>query len=76
MIEDGLGFGLVPWKPALERHLGKQVSGLAQAETALPLLRLAPPPSEPLGAFPAYLWRSCFPGLVDFSDSRRRTESR
>ena len=33
MIEDGLGFTLVPWKPALERHLGRQVSGLARAET-------------------------------------------
>src|SRR5215467_2195345 len=33
MIEDGLGFSLVPWKPALERHLGQQVSGLARAET-------------------------------------------
>jgi Protein of unknown function (DUF3363) len=33
MIEDGLGFSLVPWKPALERHLRQQVSGLARAET-------------------------------------------
>jgi hypothetical protein len=33
MIEDGLGFSLVPWKPALERYLGRQVSGLARAET-------------------------------------------
>jgi type IV secretory pathway VirD2 relaxase len=33
MIEDGLGFSLVPWKPALERHLDRQVSGLARAET-------------------------------------------
>ena len=33
MIEDGLGFSLVPWKAALDRHIGKQVSGLAQAET-------------------------------------------
>ena len=33
MIEEGLGFSLVPWKPALDRHIGKQVSGLAQAET-------------------------------------------
>jgi len=28
MIDDGLGFSLVPWRPALERHLGKHVSGL------------------------------------------------
>ena len=27
MIDDGLGFQLVPWRPALERHLGQQVSG-------------------------------------------------
>jgi hypothetical protein len=33
MIEDGLGFSLVPWKPGLERYLGRQVSGLARAET-------------------------------------------
>jgi hypothetical protein len=33
MIEDGLGFSVVPWKPALERHLGRRVSGLARTET-------------------------------------------
>ena len=27
MIDDGLGFQLVPWRPALERHLGRQVVG-------------------------------------------------
>ena len=27
MIDDGLGFQLVPWRPALDRHLGKQVAG-------------------------------------------------
>lgn len=27
MIDDGLGFQLVPWRPALERHLGQQVAG-------------------------------------------------
>jgi hypothetical protein len=31
MIDDGLGFRLVPWSPSLERHLGRQVSGIAQA---------------------------------------------
>ena len=30
MIEDGLGFRLVPWQPALERHLGRQVSGAVE----------------------------------------------
>ena len=29
MIDDGLGFQLVPWRPALEQHLGRQVSGVA-----------------------------------------------
>jgi Protein of unknown function (DUF3363) len=33
MIEDGLGFSLVPWKPALDRHLAKQISGLVLAKT-------------------------------------------
>ena len=28
MIDDGLGFSLVPWTPALEPHLGRQVSGV------------------------------------------------
>jgi hypothetical protein len=28
MIDDGLGFQLVPWRPALEQHLGRQVSGV------------------------------------------------
>lgn len=27
MIDDGLGFQLVPWRPALERHLGQHVTG-------------------------------------------------
>jgi type IV secretory pathway VirD2 relaxase len=27
IIDDGLGFQLVPWRPALERHLGRQVTG-------------------------------------------------
>lgn len=29
MIDNGLGFQLVPWTPSLERELGKQVSGIA-----------------------------------------------
>src|SRR4029450_4331162 len=28
MIEDALGFQLVPWRPALDRHLGRQVIGV------------------------------------------------
>jgi hypothetical protein len=30
MIDDRLGFSLVPWTPSLERHLGHQVSGIAR----------------------------------------------
>ena len=29
MIDNGLGFQLVPWLPSLERELGRQVSGIA-----------------------------------------------
>lgn len=29
MIDNGTGFQLVPWRPALERHLGREVSGVA-----------------------------------------------
>jgi hypothetical protein len=28
MIDDGMGFQLVPWRPALEQQLGKQVGGV------------------------------------------------
>ncbi len=31
MIDDGKGFSLVPWRPPLERNLGRSVSGLAGA---------------------------------------------
>lgn len=31
MIDDGLGFSMVPWTPALEKHLGQQVTGVATA---------------------------------------------
>jgi type IV secretory pathway VirD2 relaxase len=31
MIDDGLGFSLVPWTPKLDRHLGRQVTGVATA---------------------------------------------
>jgi type IV secretory pathway VirD2 relaxase len=31
MIDDGLGFQLVPWRPALDRHLGQHVSGTMAA---------------------------------------------
>ncbi|MET4236342.1 type IV secretory pathway VirD2 relaxase, partial [Bradyrhizobium sp. LA6.10] len=32
MIDDGLGFQLVPWTPALEKQLGRHVSGAARAD--------------------------------------------
>ena len=30
MLDDDLGFQLVPWSPSLEKHLGKHVSGVAR----------------------------------------------
>jgi type IV secretory pathway VirD2 relaxase len=30
MIDDGLGFSLVPWTPSLERYLGAEISGIAR----------------------------------------------
>ncbi|EFI53359.1 MULTISPECIES: relaxase/mobilization nuclease domain-containing protein [Afipia] len=32
MIDDGLGFQLVPWTPSLQKHLGRHVSGVARAD--------------------------------------------
>ena len=34
MIDDGLGFSLVPWTPALERQLGQSVSGVMSSTGA------------------------------------------
>ena len=31
MIDDGMGFELVPWKPQLEKHLGQTVAGTVAA---------------------------------------------
>jgi type IV secretory pathway VirD2 relaxase len=28
MIDDGVGFQLVPWQPSLDQHLGKEISGV------------------------------------------------
>jgi hypothetical protein len=33
MIDDGLGFSLVPWSPSLERQLGRDVWGLAHGDS-------------------------------------------
>jgi hypothetical protein len=30
MIDNGLGFALVPWTPALDQHIGRHVAGLAK----------------------------------------------
>ncbi len=30
MIDNGLGFQLVPWSPSLEKHLGRHVAGVAK----------------------------------------------
>ena len=30
LLDDGLGFQLVPWSPSLEKQLGKHVSGVAR----------------------------------------------
>ncbi|MGD9921609.1 MAG: relaxase/mobilization nuclease domain-containing protein [Pseudorhodoplanes sp.] len=32
MIDDGLGFQLVPWSPSLERHLGRHISGVTRTD--------------------------------------------
>lgn len=32
MLDDGLGFSLVPWSPSLERQLGRQVAGIARSD--------------------------------------------
>lgn len=32
MLDDGLGFQLVPWTPSLENQLGRQVSGVARTD--------------------------------------------
>ena len=35
MIDDGLGFQLVPWTPALEKKLGQHISGIARGDGAV-----------------------------------------
>ena len=32
MLDDGLGFGLVPWRPVIERRLGQTVSAVVRGE--------------------------------------------
>ena len=38
MIDDGLGFRLVPWSRGLERQLGRQISGVVQSGGGLDLM--------------------------------------
>ena len=35
MIDDGLGFTLVPWAPSLERKLGQHVLGIARSNVSI-----------------------------------------
>ncbi|ARQ02716.1 relaxase/mobilization nuclease domain-containing protein [Pseudorhodoplanes sinuspersici] len=32
MLDDGLGFTLVPWTPSIEKHLGRHISGVARGD--------------------------------------------
>ncbi|MBN9147086.1 MULTISPECIES: VirD2 family relaxase/mobilization nuclease [unclassified Nitrobacter] len=32
MIDDGLGFKLVPWTPSIDKHIGQHISGVARAD--------------------------------------------
>ena len=32
MIDNGLGFQLVPWLPMLERHIGRHITGVARED--------------------------------------------
>lgn len=32
MVDDGLGFSLVPWTPSVEKHIGQHVSGVARSD--------------------------------------------
>lgn len=34
MLDDGMGFSLVPWKPAIEQRLGQQITAISQGATA------------------------------------------
>ncbi|MHB2266299.1 relaxase/mobilization nuclease domain-containing protein [Aliihoeflea sp. 2WW] len=35
MIDDGLGFKLVPWTPSVEKHIGKHISGVARGDAGV-----------------------------------------
>ena len=35
MIDNGLGFQLVPWTPSLDKHLGQHVSGIVRGNSGI-----------------------------------------
>jgi type IV secretory pathway VirD2 relaxase len=35
VLDDGMGFQLVPWSPKIDRHLGEPISGLMRSRTAV-----------------------------------------
>ena len=34
MLDDGMGFSLVPWKPVIEQRLGQQLAATIHKESA------------------------------------------
>jgi hypothetical protein len=32
MIDDGLGFSLVPWRPVIEKEIGREVTGVMRGD--------------------------------------------
>jgi hypothetical protein len=39
MIDDGLGFSLVPWLPVIEQEIGRDVMGVLRGDVSLQLGR-------------------------------------
>ena len=35
VLDDGIGFNLVPWKPVIERRLGQQLAATVRGDTAV-----------------------------------------
>jgi hypothetical protein len=33
MLDDGVGFALLPWRPVIEQHLGQQVSAVSRGQS-------------------------------------------
>ena len=34
MLDDGIGFSLVPWRPVIEQRLGQQISAVVRGSSA------------------------------------------